>query len=324
MGALVSIIIPTYNRAHLIGETLNSVLAQTYENWECIVVDDGSIDNTDAIMEHYKFIDSRFRYYHRPIDRLPGGNASRNYGYELSKGEFIQWLDSDDILHPKKLEKCISKFLQFPNIVVSICASCFFEKDISKIKKTTQLQTNSLFRDYVLRKIQVSCPLPLWSNKFLKHKSLFNSQLLRGQEYELYCRLFSEIKNNYEIINEPMVYIRNSTDSITKKYYSGNEEAIASYFSVLRKVLNIVIRTDEEQFYRDFLSIYYRNLLFSIRMGKFKIVFNELNYLQRNALSHNPKYKVKFLKDMLVVFLIKMSGGKLYYYFKNQLRISKR
>ncbi len=74
---LVSIIIPTYNRAHLIGETLDSVLAQTYTNWECIVVDDGSTDATDELMAKYCAKDARIRYYHRPDLHLSGGNGAR-------------------------------------------------------------------------------------------------------------------------------------------------------------------------------------------------------------------------------------------------------
>lgn len=83
---LVSIIIPTYNRAHLIGETLDSVLAQIYTNWECIVVDDGSTDSTAELLAFYVEKDSRFQYHHRPKDRLKGANACRNYGFELSRG----------------------------------------------------------------------------------------------------------------------------------------------------------------------------------------------------------------------------------------------
>ena len=76
---LVSIIIPTYNRAHLIGETLDSVLAQTYQNWECIIVDDGSSDNTDEVIGAYVEKDSRFKYYHRSDKDLPKEpSASRN------------------------------------------------------------------------------------------------------------------------------------------------------------------------------------------------------------------------------------------------------
>ncbi|HEX9600942.1 MAG TPA: glycosyltransferase family 2 protein, partial [Mariniflexile sp.] len=63
---LVSIIIPTYNRGHLIGETLESVLCQTYDNWECLVIDDGSTDNTDALVQGYLNKDNRIKFYHRP------------------------------------------------------------------------------------------------------------------------------------------------------------------------------------------------------------------------------------------------------------------
>src|SRR5690606_13724900 len=101
---LVSIIIPTYNRAHLISETLDSVLAQTYTHWECIVVDDGSNDMTDAVLKAYCQNDSRFSYYKRPLYIKKGPSACRNFGYEKSNGAFIQWFDSDDKMHPEKLQ----------------------------------------------------------------------------------------------------------------------------------------------------------------------------------------------------------------------------
>ncbi|MCM2302197.1 MAG: glycosyltransferase, partial [Flavobacteriaceae bacterium] len=90
---LVSIIIPTFNRAHLIGETLDSILAQTYTNWECIVVDDGSSDNTHIVVGQYVAKDSRIKYVHRPEHMLKGPSSCRNYGFELSKGEYINWFD---------------------------------------------------------------------------------------------------------------------------------------------------------------------------------------------------------------------------------------
>ena len=65
-NSLVSIIIPTYNRAHLIGETLESVKAQTYSNWECIIIDDHSSDDTETIISHYTKSDLRFKYHKRP------------------------------------------------------------------------------------------------------------------------------------------------------------------------------------------------------------------------------------------------------------------
>lgn len=139
---LVSIIIPTYNRAHLIGETLDSVLAQTYNNWECIVVDDGSIDGTSDLMEAYCAKDLRFQYHHRPKDREKGANACRNYGFELSKGAYVNWLDSDDLFSNNKLEAQVSE-LQIPEIDVATCSWGFLEHD-SKYK----LREFKIYKNY--------------------------------------------------------------------------------------------------------------------------------------------------------------------------------
>lgn len=123
---LVTIIVPTYNRAHIIGETLDSVLAQTYQNWECIVVDDGSTDGTAILMKGYIENDDRFQYHHRPKERLPGGNEARNYGFEVSRGAYINWLDSDDLFSKKKLEIQISEILT-QAADVSICKWGYFK-----------------------------------------------------------------------------------------------------------------------------------------------------------------------------------------------------
>ncbi|TXE17118.1 glycosyltransferase family 2 protein [Psychroserpens burtonensis] len=81
---LVSIIIPTFNRADLIGETLDSVLTQTYANWECLVGDDGSTDGTEEVLQNYVLKDIGFQYFKRPDTHLAGGNGARNYGFQFS------------------------------------------------------------------------------------------------------------------------------------------------------------------------------------------------------------------------------------------------
>src|SRR5699024_7007376 len=103
MSALISIIIPTFNRAHLIGETLDSIIAQTYQNWECIVVDDGSTDNTDEVLKAYCEKDPRFVFITKPKQLLPKPSASRNLGIKLSKANFINFLDSDDLMLAHKI-----------------------------------------------------------------------------------------------------------------------------------------------------------------------------------------------------------------------------
>ncbi len=105
MQALVSIIIPCFNREDLLPATLDSVLNQTYANWECIIVDDHSTDTTPEIGIEYASRDGRFIFLKRPKEKPKGAASCRNIGLEHAKGDYIQFLDSDDLLHPEKLEK---------------------------------------------------------------------------------------------------------------------------------------------------------------------------------------------------------------------------
>ena len=100
---------PTFNRASIIGETINSILEQTYSNWECIIVDDNSEDNTSEILQPY-LKDKRIKLFIKPLGVQKGANASRNYAFNLASGEYIYWFDSDDIIHPKTFELCMIQF----------------------------------------------------------------------------------------------------------------------------------------------------------------------------------------------------------------------
>lgn len=143
MDSIVSIIIPTYNRAHHIGETLDSIIAQTYRNWECIVVDDGSCDYTTELMEFYCEHDSRIQYHHRPKEKPKGANSCRNYGFELSKGKYIQWLDSDDLLSTKKIE---FQVILLENNKMHI-ATAKWER-FSNYRENTKFRQRETYRDF--------------------------------------------------------------------------------------------------------------------------------------------------------------------------------
>lgn len=109
MKELVSVIMPSYNTAKYIGETIKSVQAQTYENWELIIVDDCSTDNTDSAVEPF-LSDERIRYLKN--SRNSGAAVSRNYALREAKGKWIAFLDSDDLWLPDKLEKQINFMLE--------------------------------------------------------------------------------------------------------------------------------------------------------------------------------------------------------------------
>ena len=105
MNDLVSIIMPSYNTAGYISETIESVLAQTYANWELIIVDDCSTDNTDEVVKPF-LTDKRIKYLKN--EKNSGAAVSRNYALREAKGKWIAFLDSDDLWLPEKLEKQIA------------------------------------------------------------------------------------------------------------------------------------------------------------------------------------------------------------------------
>src|SRR5438874_1529861 len=96
-----SVLIPAYNRAHYLAECLDSVLAQTLPDWECIIVDDGSTDGTPELAADYMRRDARFRYHRQ---ENAGVSAARNTGIRLAAGEWVAFLDSDDYYFPTALE----------------------------------------------------------------------------------------------------------------------------------------------------------------------------------------------------------------------------
>jgi teichuronic acid biosynthesis glycosyltransferase TuaG len=100
---LISVIMPAYNSRCYIKDAIASVQAQTYSNWELLVIDDGSSDETCRVVQELEAADSRIRLYKN--DRNMGTAATRNRGLELSKGVYVALLDSDDLWHPQKLEK---------------------------------------------------------------------------------------------------------------------------------------------------------------------------------------------------------------------------
>ena len=98
---LISVIVPCYNQAQYLDECLQSVLDQTYTDWECIIVNDGSPDHTEEIAKKWVEKDTRFIYLFKENGGL---SSARNAGIEIAKGEWIQFLDCDDILKKEKFE----------------------------------------------------------------------------------------------------------------------------------------------------------------------------------------------------------------------------
>lgn len=197
---LVSIIIPTYNRAHLIGETLDSVLAQTYQNWECIVVDDGSSDATANVMEGYIAKDTRFKYYHRPSEHLPGGNGARNYGLKRAEGDYIIFFDSDDLMTADHLEVKMNA-IKNTNFDYVITKTKFFESLDPWIEERYKgIKEQFSVKNFILQ--EISWLTPDCCIKTTIAKSInFNEVIHSGQEFNYFSKLVLKSVNAIFIEN---------------------------------------------------------------------------------------------------------------------------
>lgn len=119
----VSIIIPVYNYGFVLGDTLSHLLAQTHENWEAIIIDDGSTDNSSEIVSKFVDKDPRFKYF---FQENKGVSSARNLGIERSTGDFLQFLDGDDFISPRKLELQLRHFERNPTSDISYTNSFYF------------------------------------------------------------------------------------------------------------------------------------------------------------------------------------------------------
>jgi glycosyltransferase involved in cell wall biosynthesis len=221
----VSIIIPVYNREILLPETLNSILAQTYSNWECIIVDDGSSDGTLSVCYSYSQKDSRFKIFSRPATVLKGANGCRNFGYKQANGEFIQWFDSDDLMAEDLLSSAILNIGQDNDIVIS--GAAFFDVDLDQRNgKTIHYRTigrNSIV-EILTGTSHFGTPQAFFKKAFLDcTNEIFNEKLKRNQETEFFIRLL--LRNPSVSINQKTtVFIRSHQYSISGNYVQFSEE----------------------------------------------------------------------------------------------------
>lgn len=295
---LVSIIIPTYNRAHLIGETLDSVLAQTYSNWECIVVDDESTDNTAQLMQTYCERDQRFQYHYRPSNKPKGANACRNYGLKLSKGKYLIFLDSDDVIISTCLKNRVFKIEDstFDMIVFSMGR---FE-DIKQLKiDHNRIVINKTIDETIVEFLKGKLPWnicrPIFRAQKLKENNIFfNEKLFRLQDIEFNIHVLHKLRPSYISIDETDCYYR--YDNVIAQKYFTKEFGKLLFLSLFHYYISIFLLftydfklRNRQLFIRQlyiFIKSYYRKHVNEENIIKIiKLFENELNLTFKEKIS---------------------------------------
>lgn len=213
----------TYNRAHLINDTLGSIKNQTYQYFECLIVDDGGQDHTKTVVEEFTSKDKRFSYLVRPEKYKKGLPGCRNYGLDICKGDFVIFFDDDDIVHPNNLIVNL-EILKDLNLDFSI-----FQKqpfiDSPKIGEFSKPELVANVNHHDIINI-LENKIPMASCTVFWRKSCFNGHrfledLSYAEEWELYARMVSSGLSGVMISNV-LYYNRKHAESNTGQYYAGD------------------------------------------------------------------------------------------------------
>lgn len=242
---LISIIIPTHNRAHLIGETLNSVIHQSYNNWECIVIDDGSKDSTAKVVSSIK--EERIKYFYQEHGER---SKARNLGLSKANGEFIQFLDSDDLLQESKLEVSIA-LLNQETSANNLCITNF--RTFSHSKESTNEPYYHLKREYfnyreVLFNWDIDFTIPIHCGLFkrdLLKDFKFPENLSQREDWFLWLQVFQQRNVKAVYIDEPLVLCRmreDKKDPFVNDVFV-NEEKVLEY------LLGFIPEQDRVEYY---------------------------------------------------------------------------
>ena len=274
---LISVIVPCYNQAQYLDECLQSVLDQTYTDWECIIVNDGSPDHTEEIAKNWVEKDTRFIY----LSKENGGlSSARNAGIEIAKGEWILPLDADDKIGERYLELAEKEFENDYKVIYEY--SLLFYDKISKNFKNQFINYEIDFDSIVLNwdlnyTIPIHCAL-------IKNEQLpkFNINLKAKEDLVFWIQYFLK-RRKYYIVNKQYAVYRINETSMTRNINHMQENELKAYDYIFKKLIK------EEQLKYDFLIhkiIHQQNIIKELEKKHSR---NQKEYLN---LKNSKRYKI--------------------------------
>lgn len=291
MNQLVSVIIPAYNQAKYLKSAITSVLSQTYTFWECIVVDDGSTDNTYEQVHLFKHPKIKYLYQNNA-----GLSAARNTGMQASRGEYISFLDSDDCFAPQKLELLVEIMNNRPELALVAGNAALIDENGNTI--------NRKFESWIPEKqheLLFGNPLHVGSvmlrREWYLKIGLFDTNLRSYEDWDYWLRI-AKSGGKMQSIKPIVSYYRFHTDQMTRNATQMTEAS----FSVLKKVFDDPNLLPEWQIYKNqaFSQSYLRATANAFLVEDFKnakVYLSEACRLNPNLLENNGE-----------LFLRKISG----------------
>lgn len=210
-----SIVVPTLNRELELKRCVDSVLQQTFHDWELLIIDDGSKDNTEELILTYQEEDKRIKFIPRPIQRIQGGNTCRNIGIEEAQGQFVSFLDSDDAFGVDRL-KNIYEFIHSTKNYEAFYSGAIkvFESCNRVSYPSIQIQASESIFDFIFSKNSFVSTITFVVKIELAQKVKFDENLRRHQDYDFFIRIGQHTL--WKLINNTDVFIFTSNAGLKK------------------------------------------------------------------------------------------------------------
>lgn len=243
MKPLVSVIVPCFNQGKFLGEALDSILYQSWEIWECIIIDDGSWDNTREVASKYAAKDDRFRLISQKNRGLSG---ARNRGLDEAKGQYIQFLDADDLIEKQKIKLQILAINQFDRLNISYCDFRYCPEHDTTITTT---RDNFLPPRFIKERpiydiaerweseFSIPCHCFLFDKRFFHEKNIrFDETLPNHEDWDCWMRIFAFDPQVMHIEGQHAIYRLHSTSMCvdTQKMWRGFSQAILKQLNIYR------------------------------------------------------------------------------------------
>jgi glycosyltransferase involved in cell wall biosynthesis len=302
MQPKVTIIMATYNRAHFIVETLQSIQKQTFSNWECLIIDDGGNDNTSEVIAPLLVEDARFTFLKRPDSYQKGLPGCRNFGLDLAKGSEIIFFDDDDIVHPQNLELCI-KELEKPEI-----SFCRYEREVFTGEFNYNFDYSKKYSSFFIgindlekllnNKLPFNSCAVMWkkecfaNNRFVEH-------LMYAEEWELYSRILSSGIKGISI-KKCLFYGRKHLQSNTGEFFTHNPIRRKSHSDA---ILLVIKNLKEKQLVTNSLIGYFVTI--SLDYKEYNL-FNQIIEILNLPLPQKIKWQVYYSSYFLRLPIYKM------------------
>jgi glycosyltransferase involved in cell wall biosynthesis len=301
---LVSIIIPTYNRASRIITTLDSVLNQTYQNIEVIVVDDGSTDNTDNVLNEYK---QKAIQKHITLKYIKQNNAgapvARNNGFRNSKGEYVVFFDSDDIMLPNRIEEQISIIL----LEKSDCCACGFYKN-SKQKQYIPSITKNVLYSFLKAKLSGSTQSWMFKKSLVLQINGYDESLQCRQDFDIVFRILTQNPKISIVLKPLSIFVAHNDDLRIMNLFKNNILGYNAKIKYHSKIIDYFILNRKNRLLFTEIHNCCSDTILSLSSVKYSLVIKEyFNFLKRNR-----KYSLGYQIYMSVSFFSAMH----YYYFR--------